>query len=121
MRSRYTAFTRGDAAYLLATWHVSTRPAQLDLAADPVAWQRLDIRQTQAGGPEDARGKVAFVAHYLAGGQPGTLQENSRFVRENGRWLYVDGQIGESQPAQTGRNAPCPCGSGKKYKRCCGR
>lgn len=121
MRSRYTAFARGDAAYLLATWHASTRPADLDLADDPVTWQRLDIRQTQAGGLDDTHGEVAFTAHYLAGGQPGVLQENSRFVRENGQWYYVDGQIGGSAPAKPGRNAPCPCGSGKKYKRCCGR
>lgn len=114
MRSRYAAYARGDAAYLLATWHPSTRPPTLALEEDP-AWCGLEIRACAAG---DREGSVEFVARYRDGGRPGALHETSRFVREEGCWYYVDGRI---HPApKVGRNDPCPCGSGRKFKRCCG-
>ena len=119
MRSRYTAYGRRDEAYLLRTWHPSTRPASLGLDEE-IEWLGLEILRTEAGGPEDREGLVEFVARYRANGQHGSLQEASRFVREEGHWLYVDGKIAEAG-GRPGRNAPCPCGSGKKYKRCCGR
>jgi SEC-C motif-containing protein len=119
MRSRYTAYGRHDEAYLLRTWHPSTRPGGLDLEED-LRWLGLEIVRTEAGGPDDREGMVEFVARYEAGGQAGSLREASRFVREEGRWFYVDGRI-EAAKGRPGRNAPCPCGSGKKYKRCCGR
>ncbi|WP_222928275.1 YchJ family protein [Cellulomonas telluris] len=93
MRSRYTAFATGDAAYLRATWHSSTRPARLDLDED-VRWVRLDVLGTQAGGPFDDRGVVEFVAHHRGPDGRGRLHETSRFVREGGRWSYVDGDVG---------------------------
>ncbi|MFJ3957022.1 YchJ family protein [Arthrobacter sp. NPDC090010] len=106
MRSRYSAFAVGDAGYLLASWHPSTRPAELDL--DPaIRWVRLDILATRAGGPFDAEGSVTFRAHYRVpaddgGGRPpssswqrGTQEEASRFLREGGRWYYLDGEPGE--------------------------
>ncbi len=93
MRSRYTAFATGDAAYLRRTWHRSTRPARLDLD-DGVTWRRLDVLRTQAGGPFDGTGVVEFVARYRGADGPGLLHERSRFVREGGRWLYVDGDVG---------------------------
>ncbi|MEV1332967.1 YchJ family protein [Micromonospora costi] len=90
MRSRFSAFAVGDAAYLLRSWHESTRPARLDL--DPSQrWIRLEIVDTGAGGLFDSAGTVAFRAHYRAGGGAGTLSERSRFVRADGRWVYLDG------------------------------
>ncbi len=87
MRSRYSAFVRREAGYLLATWHPRTRPADLDLD-DDVAWTGLEVLATEAGGPGDATGVVEFVAHH-AGGR---LHERSRFERRAGRWVYVDGE-----------------------------
>jgi SEC-C motif-containing protein len=94
MRSRYSAYTRRDAAYLLRTWHPSTRPAVLDLEQDAgLRWLGLKILKRSAGGPEDGAGSVEFVARYKAGGKGGRLCENSRFVREEGLWYYLDGEI----------------------------
>ncbi len=87
MRSRFTAFARGDEAYLLRTWHASTRPARLELDPD-VRWYRLDIVGAERGGPFDREGTVEFAA-YFRGPERGVLRENSRFVREGGDWYYV--------------------------------
>lgn len=88
MRSRFSAFAVGDAAYLLATWHPSTRPAALEL--DPeLRWYSLDVLRTERGGPLDRDGVVEFVAHHRSPDGAGELHEVSRFVREGGRWLYV--------------------------------
>jgi len=97
MRSRYTAFATGNRDYLLASWHPSTRPDELELD-ERMVWRRLDVVDTDAGGPWDDAGTVEFVAHYriddgTAIGQRGRLHESSRFVREGGRWLYVDGGL----------------------------
>lgn len=88
MRSRFSAFALGDAAYLLRSWHASTRPAELEL--DPgLRWYRLDIDRTEQGGPFDREGLVAFRAYYK-GTERGELRETSRFVREGRDWYYVD-------------------------------
>jgi len=98
MRSRYTAFTVGDDAYLLNTWHPSTRPAKLELDAD-LEWRRLDILDTARGGVGDDSGEVEFRAFWRVlprqgrGRDGGVLHERSRFRREGGRWFYVDGDI----------------------------
>lgn len=99
MRSRYAAFAVGDADYLLATWHPSTRPADLDLD-DDVTWRRLDVVATSAGGPLDRTGVVEFVAHYRSDEtrERASLHEISSFVREGGRWYYLDGEA----PARRG-------------------
>ena len=90
MRSRYSAFAVGDSAYLLATWHSGTRPRSL--ALDPaVRWTGLEVLATTGGTLLAAEGTVEFRASHLVGGQPGTQHERSRFVREDGRWRYVDG------------------------------
>lgn len=91
MRSRYSAFVTGDTRYLLRTWHPSARPARVDLDSDRV-WRRLDILATEAGGPLDSTGVVAFAAHYRDDGAPGVQSERSSFIREAGRWLYVEGE-----------------------------
>ncbi|PZQ92012.1 MAG: hypothetical protein DI534_03485 [Leifsonia xyli] len=92
MRSRFSAFARGDAAYLLASWHPSTRPPELELDAD-VVWRRLQIVDTVAGGPDDAAGVVEFRASYRGPDGAGVLHERSRFARVGGRWLYLDGEV----------------------------
>ncbi|MFG2103479.1 YchJ family protein [Micromonospora echinaurantiaca] len=89
MRSRFSAFARGDAGYLLRSWHSSTRPARLALEPGQ-RWLRLDVVDTDRGGLFDTTGTVEFRAHYRHGGRSGTLAERSRFVREDGRWVYLD-------------------------------
>jgi SEC-C motif domain protein len=93
MRSRFSAFAVGDEAYLLASWHPSTRPASIDLDGD-TRWLRLDIIAKSEGGPFDERGEVVFEARYRSAGERGVLRERSRFLRESGRWYYVDGDVG---------------------------
>lgn len=92
MRSRFEAYRAADAAWLLASWHPSTRPDSLDLADNPV-WRQLQIVATLRGGPDDNDGIVEFRASYRADGAHGVLHERSRFVRDDGRWYYVDGEI----------------------------
>ncbi|MBI5257944.1 MAG: hypothetical protein HY855_15675 [Burkholderiales bacterium] len=88
MRSRYSAYVLQQADYLLATWHPTTRPAQL--AFEPgLRWLGLEVRRHQATGADTAI--VEFVARSKLGGRAHRLHETSRFVREQGRWLYVDG------------------------------
>ena len=89
MRSRYAAFAVGDAAYLLRTWHPSTRPRLVDLDPDQ-RWTRLDVLGTSGGGLLDTEGTVEFVAHYVVEGHRDSLREHSRFVRVDGRWSYLD-------------------------------
>ena len=90
MRSRYSAYVRGDVPHLLRTWHRSTRPASLVLD-DDLRWERLDVLARSGGGPFDDEGTVEFRAHHRLGDVPGSRHEVSRFVREGGRWYYVDG------------------------------
>ena len=120
MRSRYSAFVRGDIPYLLRTWHSRTRPIALDLTDQP-AWERLEIVRTAAGAAGDREGLVEFKAYFRTGNQSSCLHEVSRFLREQEQWFYLDGQQKANTEPAPGRNAPCPCGSGKKFKRCCGR
>jgi SEC-C motif-containing protein len=89
MRSRYSAFALENAAYLIATWHPSTRPAKIDFTPG-LEWLLLRVLATQTDGDWAT---VEFIARSRANGQAGVLHEVSRFVREGGRWLYVDGEI----------------------------
>jgi SEC-C motif-containing protein len=88
MRSRYSAFVRGDTAHLLATWHARTRPATLELEP-AVRWLGLEVRAHRVIDAEHA--EVEFVARSRLAGRASRLHERSRFVREGGRWYYVDG------------------------------
>ncbi|MEU5510637.1 YchJ family protein [Streptomyces fungicidicus] len=88
MRSRYCAFVRQDAAYLLRTWHPRTRPERLDL--DPgMRWTGLEILDTTGGSAFHTTGTVTFRASYRGG----SLHERSRFERVDGAWVYVDGDF----------------------------
>ena len=93
MRSRYSAFVTGNADYLRATWHPDTRPDELGLdapGAQKTTWLGLTVKSHRVTGPETA--EVEFVARYrVGGGSAVRLHERSRFVREDGRWYYVDG------------------------------
>lgn len=90
MRSRYTAFARGDAAYLLATWHPDTRPERLQLETDPpTRWIGLQVKRHQP--VDETHAIVEFVARCKIAGRAHRLHETSRFVRVDGRWLYLDG------------------------------
>lgn len=92
MRSRFTAFARGDTDYLLRTWHPTHRPASIDPDPD-LRWLFLEIVRTERGGPFDTTGTVEFRAHHRGPDGRGTLHETSRFVREDGAWLYLDGLL----------------------------
>jgi SEC-C motif-containing protein len=95
MRSRYCAYARRDEAYLLRTWHPSTRPDSLDLAQDAgLRWLGLKIVNRSAGAADDSSGTVEFVARFKSGGKAGRMREISRFVREQGSWYYLDGEMG---------------------------
>lgn len=88
MRSRYSAYVVGDTDYLLRTWHSTTRPKTLDLAR--TRWTGLDVLATTGGGLLHQEGTVHFRAHYVEGRQQGAQDENSRFLREDGLWVYLD-------------------------------
>lgn len=92
MRSRYSAFALGDTDHLLASWHPSTRPGDLELE-DGTRWLHLSIDATERGGPFDTSGIVEFTAVYRSSAGRGEQHERSRFLREDGRWFYVDGEV----------------------------
>lgn len=127
MRARYTAFTRNDVDFLEASLAPEIRGefdrADAEAWAKSSAWQSLEVRHT-ALSDDGAEGSVEFVARYRYQGKPLAHHELAVFRRDEGRWYYVDGTI-NPKPAQrvaakVGRNDPCPCGSGKKFKKCCG-
>lgn len=89
MRSRYSAFVVQDAAYLLRTWHSRTRAARIGFDAE-LRWTGLKILGTTDGGMLHPTGTVEFEAHYQRRGEVGIQHEVSRFIREDGRWAYLD-------------------------------
>lgn len=129
MRARYTAHTRVDTKYLMATLHGEVQEDGAEEAARKWAkeskWLGLEILKTSDGGPEDAEGVVEFIARFRdKRGDLHTHHERSLFVKEDGRWLFREGYGPEQVSAKRtspkiGRNDPCSCGSGKKFKKCC--
>lgn len=120
MRSRYSAFVLGLGDYLVHSWHpdyLGDLTAEL-LSQTDTQWDGLEIIASQ-GGPDDILGMVEFKAWFVEGETRHCLHERSRFVRYEGRWVYTDGEI-DPVPLRIGRNDPCPCGNGKKFKKCCG-
>lgn len=115
MRSRYSAYVRNDSRYVMASWHESTRPSGMALE-DGDQWLGLEI--VDAGADGDT-GWVSFRATRKQAKGFAVLSERSRFLREDGRWFYVDGDH-QQTTLKPGRNDACPCGSGKKFKKCCG-
>lgn len=118
MRSRYSAFVLQKTAHILKTWHQSNRPAVLNFEDHPVTWIQLTVHESSAGSPADSRGTVSFTSTYMENGQLCSLSERSNFTKIDDLWYYVDG-ICEVSKQKVERNRPCPCGSGKKFKRCC--
>ena len=130
MRARYSAYVEQQIDFLGDTLHPDHR-ADWDRDAtrkwaEQSSWQGLEIRRTQGGGEQDEEGQVEFLARFEEGGEPRLHHENSLFRRHGGRWYYVSGDLPKpttlrkAEP-KVGRNEPCPCGSGRKYKKCCGR
>jgi len=137
MRSRYTAHAQKNWGYLLKTLCAEERRQEnIQDIETGTAWVSLDITGTEGGQIGDTEGVVRFIARFKEDGEEKTHSETARFIRENGRWVYsaklseVHAPQAESAPAaqpfvreapKVGRNEPCPCGSGKKYKKCCGK
>lgn len=125
MRSRYTAFTQAKIDYIGKTMKGSAlkdfdKPGTKQWA-EQSQWLGLEIIKSSANGNT---GAVEFIAQYRQGKKLCKIHELSKFSLENGRWYYIDGQIiAEKAQIHTsnriGRNDKCPCGSGKKYKKCC--
>lgn len=120
MRARYAAFARGRGDFLIATHDAPAAPneaAEVARWARSVTWLGLEVMSRTAGGPTDDVGQVEFTARYLEDGAVVSLHERSSFRRDGGRWRYVSGTP-EVHTAKVERNAPCPCGSGRKFKQC---
>jgi SEC-C motif-containing protein len=133
MRSRYTAFAECDLDYLQQT-HATNKAfdrQETERFSRGVQWQGLEILGLKRGNVDDQEGEVEFVARYRRAGKEEALHERSRFQRVDGLWRYVEGKVKQLDSgaapvkprhasARVGRNTPCSCGSGQKFKRCCG-
>ena len=130
MRSRYTTYTLQDISYLASTLDPNQlrdfdRDATSNWAQDST-WMGLEIVSTSAGSSDDKDGSVEFKARYERDGVMQEHHEVPLFRKIDGTWLYSGGkEVGPAQfkrdAPKKGRNEPCPCGSGKKYKKCCGK
>jgi SEC-C motif-containing protein len=130
MRSRYTAYAQHAYDHLGRSLSAEQRK---DYSAEDAKrwsehseWLGLTILRTEQGGPADAEGVVEFSARYRTDGKDQEHVETARFTREEGNWVYAGQVVPEShtvrrETPKIGRNDPCPCGSGKKYKVCHGR
>ncbi|MBU0926553.1 MAG: YchJ family protein [Spirochaetes bacterium] len=127
MRSRYSAYAKGEVDYIMKS---CVEDDGIDAEAtrswsENADWKGLKILRTEKGGPSDAEGVVEFVASYVMDGLKDEHKETARFVKKDGTWLYDSGDVKTATVVRAtpkvGRNEPCPCGSGKKYKQCCGK
>ncbi|KGD73143.1 hypothetical protein HA49_13205 [Tatumella morbirosei] len=119
MRSRYTAYQCGDVSWLVESWHKSQRsPAHEALISTNLSgteWLGLNVISHDYNNDSN-EAFVTFFARYCENNQTSAIYERSRFIREENHWYYIDGVH-----LQAGRNDTCPCGSGRKYKKCCGQ
>lgn len=130
MRSRYTAFATGNVDYLEKTCSPEMRAdfnrEDMKRDAETAKWLGLKILRTLGGGENDDTGQVEFVASYKYNGRAHSQHELSDFRRIDGAWVFSGSVLNPKQETvvrqgeKTGRNDPCPCGSQKKYKKCCG-
>ena len=130
MRARYSSYVTGDVLFLKSSATEEVQ-AEFDEAASKAwsaaaEWHGLEIISTEKGGPKDKEGVVEFRALYTANGEFCNHHEVATFVKDRSGWKFEDGDlVGETptvrEEPKVGRNDPCPCGSGKKYKKCCGR
>jgi SEC-C motif-containing protein len=129
MRSRYTAYAKQDIGYILSSLHPKHREGFDEKGTRQWAknsqWQNLEIVNTSGGGEDDTEGFVEFIATYTEGGAKKEHHEVASFKKDDGKWYFVDGNpvspgtVVREGP-KVGRNDPCTCGSGKKFKKCCG-
>ncbi len=126
MRSRYSAYCRKEVDYIFDTHDPESRKdsyADIEQWANSVEWVRLEILSANKGLDFDHLGTVHFKAYYIQNDKEQILEEKSNFRKEGEQWLYIEGIHNfpaESSTVKIGRNDPCVCGSGKKYKKCCG-
>jgi SEC-C motif-containing protein len=125
MRSRYSAFSKGEIDYILASHHPATRsqvnPQEIQDWSKKSKWKGLEIKHSH----QDAyQGEVEFIASYETEGQDYRHHEIATFKKHEDKWYFFDGRlVGQTfrrDNPKVGRNDVCPCGSGKKYKKCCG-
>jgi len=131
MRARYTAHVRADMAYIASTLHPEAREEHDEEEAlrwaQESQWLGMEIKASDGGQVDDDEGHVEFVATYRdKKGNLHTHHELSRFLKVDGQWLFRDAQDATQEQIRrenpkVGRNEPCPCGSAKKYKKCCGK
>lgn len=125
MRSRFTAYAKQNETYLLETWDSKKRPETIDFSKEEAIWTKLDILKTKKGTKKDTKGLVEFKAYYTLDNDAYVMKEMSRFIKVTGKWYYLEGLVNSvskvDQQTSQGKNAPCSCGSGKKFKRCCGK
>ena len=130
MRARYSAYAVGAVDFIMDSVHSAMREdndrAQVEAWSKQSVWKGLEILRTEKGGPDDEEGVVEFIAKYESQGVPMTHHEIAQFRRQKGEWRFYDGEIQKQKPytrasKKIGPNDPCPCGSGKKYKKCCGK
>jgi len=130
MRARYSAYARTEIDYLEDSTHVDGREdfdkASSRTWSENADWEKLEIVRTQGGGPDDNQGFVEFIARFVQKDIKQKHHEVAEFKKEGDRWFFLDGQPVTPEPykretPKVGRNNPCPCGSGKKYKKCCAK
>ena len=130
MRARYTAYVVHKIDFIINTCETGEKIAEIDKKATEnwsrnSTWHGLKILRTEKGGPEDTEGIVEFEATYTQKGIRDIHHEIGGFKKINGEWLYSEGLMRPTtvvrEGRKIGRNEPCPCGSGKKYKQCCGK
>lgn len=128
MRSRYSAYALGNIEYIEKTTHPDKRAEFNREASEEWAgkseWKGLEVLKTKAGEATDKSGQVEFIATYALAGQTFRHHELSEFRKEKGAWFFFDGQVFQKpfvkDAPKIGRNDPCACGSGAKFKKCCG-
>jgi SEC-C motif-containing protein len=129
LRARYTAFVCGEVDFILSSHYSRTRHRvkrkDIEAWSKGSEWLGLEILEVEKGGPTDTSGTIVFRASYRSKGELNDHRERSQFQKEDGEWRFVDGEQLKHSPIRRetpkiGRNDPCPCGSGKKYKKCCG-
>lgn len=128
MRSRYTAFATGEIQHLHDSLAPGTRGdfnfEETRKWAESSQWLGLEITDTRGGGENDDKGEVEFTAKFKQKSGASSHRERGNFKKVDGLWYYVDGNVMGPETIRkgpkVGRNEPCPCGSGKKFKKCCG-
>jgi SEC-C motif-containing protein len=129
MATRYVAYATGAIDYLLDTHDPKTRSEADRKATEEWSkradWRGLEVLGSERGGPDDETGQVEFIARYAIDGVEYAHHERSEFRKVEGRWYFVNGEKVSAPPIRrttpkVGRNDPCSCGSGKKFKKCCG-